>query len=642
MRRHTAVGTLIVTSALALGFAAVAPAQAAAPSSRHIPQSAPGWLAHGKRVGTPSSNAAVQVRVYLTPRGGLDALAAQAKAVSTPGSAQQGKFLTPAQYHAQYDPTSATVSAVTGWLTGAGLKVSGQESHGRYLDVTGSVAAAQKAFSVTIANYSHDGQTVQAPTSDLSAPDAVAGDVLAVSGLDTTPEVTAPLTQKPAPPSAGFRNAAPCSTWYGDTTPANAATPDGTVLPQLNGATLPFAPCGYTGPQLRGAYEAGAAASLTGAGVTVAITDAYASPTIESDANAYATQTGDKPFTAGQFTQSLPGSYTRVNGGSHQCDAAGWYGEETLDVEAVHAMAPAANVRYYAGKSCFDTDLLDTFSRINDEAKVQIVSNSWGDAGDATKPSVKAAYEAAFLQGAVEGISYLFSSGDNGDDATVLGTPQTDYPASDPYVTAVGGTSTEITAPGVIHAETGWQTSKDSLADGAWSLAAAFLYGGGGGYSSNIAEPDYQVAAGIVSPNGGRAVPDVSMDGDPNTGMLVGQTQTFPDGVKYDSYRIGGTSLASPLFAGMTALKIQASKTGLGLLNPRIYADHSGFADVTGAGVDQGVIRVDFVNSVDASAGYVYSVRTLNGATTTLKVATGWDSETGWGSARAGWLAPAK
>jgi subtilase family serine protease len=635
-RKPAALGSLFVASALALGLAGATPA-AAAQGGHHIPQSAPGWLAHGKRVGTPSSNAPVQVRVYLAPRGGLDALAAQARSAGT-----QGQFLTPAQYHAQYDPTAQTIGAVSDWLSGSGLTVAGAEAHGRYIDATGTVAAAERAFSVTIASYSHDGMTVQAPTGELSAPDTVAADILSVSGLDTTPETAAPLTQKPAPPSAGFRNARPCSTWYGDSTASNTPTADGTVLPQLNAATLPFAPCGYTGPQLRGAYEAGAAASLTGTGVTVAITDAYASPTIEADADAYAAQTGDKPLAPGQLTQSLPQTFTQVNTGRRQCDASGWYGEETLDVEAVHAMAPAANIRYYAGASCNDADLLDTFSRINDEATVQVVTNSWGDVGDSVRPSTLAAYEAAFLQGAVEGISYLFSSGDNGDDATVVGTPQTDYPASDPYVTAVGGTSTEITAPGVIRAETGWQTSKYSLSDGAWKLATSFQYGGGGGFSSNIAEPDYQRAAGIVSPNGGRAVPDVSMDGDVTTGMLIGQTQTFPDGPKYDTFRIGGTSLASPLFAGMTALKVQASHQGLGLLNPRIYADHTGFQDVTGAGVDQGAIRVDYVDGVDAAQGYVYSVRTFNGASTSLRVGSGWDSETGWGSARAGWLTAVK
>lgn len=90
--------------------------------------------------------------------------------------------------------------------------------------------------------------------------------------------------------------------------------------------------------------------------------------------------------------------------------------------------------------------------------------------------------------------------------------------------------------------------------------------------------------------------------------MLVGQTQTFTGKAAYDTYRIGGTSLASPLFAGITALKIQAAGGGLGLLNPTIYGTHGqGFHDV----------------------------RTFDGATTTQSVGTGWDTETGWGSARA-------
>ena len=109
------------------------------------------------------------------------------------------------------------------------------------------------------------------------------------------------------------------------------------------------------------------------------------------------------------------------------------------------------------------------------------------------------------------------------------------------------------------------------------------------------------------------------MDGDPTTGRLVGQTQTFTGTAAYDTYRIGGTCLASPLFAGITALKIQANGgTGFGLLNPLIYGAHGqGFHDVTGVGIDEGAIRVDFANGLDASGGYVYSVRTFNVATTT-------------------------
>ena len=641
MRRHVTTCTLIAASALTLGFVSASPSSASS-STHRIPGTAPGWMAHGKRVGTPAPNAPVSVRLYLAPRGGLAALASAEQAIATPGSPSYRHFLTPAQYHARYDATAQTVSAVSSWLKGAGFKIAGQEAHNRYLDITGDVTAAQNAFGVTMGTYTHDGMTVQAPSGAASAPDAVAADVLALSGLDTTPMVSKPTAQNPAPPSAGFRNARPCSHWYGDTTPSNAPTPDGTVMPLFDSQVIPFSPCGYTGPQLRGAYEAGAPTGLDGTGVTVAIVDAFASPTILSDANTYATSQGDNAFTSGQFSQSMPLSFTQVNSNKspHQCDASGWYGEETLDVEAVHAMAPGANVRYYAGASCNDTDLLDAFSRINDEGVAKIVSDSWGGTGDVIKSSLLSVYDAAFLQGATEGISYTFSTGDNGDEATALGTPQTDYPASDPLVTGVGGTSTEITQSGIA-AETGWQTSKYVLSSdkSSWTLLTSFLYGGGGGYSSNFKEPSYQTAAGIPDPSGGRALPDVSMDADPTTGMLVGQTQTFPTGVQYDTYRIGGTSLACPLFAGMTALKIQASGGGgLGQLNPLIYSDHSGFQDVTGAGMDSGNIRVDYVNGVDATNGYKYSVRTFNGATTSLSVGTGWDTETGWGSARAGWL----
>ncbi|WP_298861726.1 S53 family peptidase [uncultured Microbacterium sp.] len=628
--------TVIATTLAVLGGGTAA--NASPPPTSPIPNSSPGWLTHAAKVGPATGN--VQARVYLAPNGGLAALQSFATAVSTPGSSQYRQFLTPAQYHARFDAGASTVSAVTAWLTGAGLKASVDPQH-RYVDVSGGVGAVNKAFGVTLAKYRHDGQTVQAPSGAASTPASLAGAVIAVSGLDTTPSIVKPQTQKPAPPSAGFRNAPICGEWYGSATPANMPTPDGTTLPEFQGASLAYSPCGYTGPQLRAAYEKGLTGGYDGSGVTVAITDAYASPTIASDADRYATDTGDKPFAAGQFSQSLPRTYTNVNSNNspYQCDMPGWYGEETLDVEAVHAMAPAANVRYYAAKSCTDPDLLDTFNRINDENLANIVTNSWGGVGDATKPSLALAYDTAFLQGAAQGISYVFSSGDNGDEVTSLGTPQTDYPASNPYVTAVGGTSTAITPDGLV-GQTGWQTSKYSLTDGTWASAGGFLYGGGGGYSSNVPEPTYQKDAGIVSPNGGRAVPDVAMDADPTTGMLVGQTQTFSGKAMYDTYRIGGTSLASPLFAGITALKIQANgHRGFGLLNPLIYSSHgAGFTDVTGAGIGTGAIRVDFVNGVDASGGYVYSVRTFDGATTSLKVGTGWDDETGWGSASAAWV----
>jgi subtilase family serine protease len=229
----------------------------------------------------------------------------------------------------------------------------------------------------------------------------------------------------------------------------------------------------------------------------------------------------------------------------------------------------------------------------------------------------------------------MFSSGDNGDEVPTTGTLQTDYPTSDPYVTAVGGTTAAINSSGALAWQTGWGTVKWSKsADGTSWTKAGFLYGSGGGKSTVFGRPVYQVG---VTPPGARGVPDVAMDGDVTTGMLVGQTQTFPDGVYYDQYRVGGTSLSSPLFAGMTALAFQHAGGGLGLLNPTIYANSRAFTDVTGPGPDAGNVRVDYVNGVDGSAGLLDSVRTFD-QDTSLTVTPGWDNVTGLGTPNSGWL----
>jgi len=133
-------------------------------------------------------------------------------------------------------------------------------------------------------------------------------------------------------------------------------------------------------------------------------------------------------------------------------------------------------------------------------------------------------------------------------------------------VTAVGGTSLGVSSSDGYLFETGWGTTSSTLTNGAWDPAPPgdHIYGSGGGTSLFYAEPDYQkpvVPKKLAKANGGkpaRVVPDVSLVGDPNTGMLIGQTQTFPDGTtKYSEYRLGGTSLSSPLMAGVMALADQ-------------------------------------------------------------------------------------
>ncbi len=122
------------------------------------------------------------------------------------------------------------------------------------------------------------------------------------------------------------------------------------------------------------------------------------------------------------------------------------------------------------------------------------------------------------------------------------------------------------------------------------------------------------------------------MDGDPTTGMLVGQTQTFSDGVYYDEYRIGGTSLSCPLFAGVMALADQKAGFAHGFANPALYAaPASAYRDVVAPASPLAAVRADFVNGENASGGMSYSARSLN-QTGTLHTIPGYDDVTGRGT----------
>jgi subtilase family serine protease len=170
----------------------------------------------------------------------------------------------------------------------------------------------------------------------------------------------------------------------------------------------------------------------------------------------------------------------------------------------------------------------------------------------------------------------------------------------------------------------------------------AYLYGSGGGTSRLFPQPTYQ--AGVVpaalatahGPTPMRVVPDIAALGDPTTGMLVGQTQTFPDGsTRYSEYRIGGTSLSSPLMAGFMALVQQKAGTVLGFANPRIYAKagSAAYHDVQPPASALAAVRAEYVNGVDPSGGYAYSLRSLSfDSGLTIHTRPGYDDVTGVGS----------
>jgi subtilase family serine protease len=432
-----------------------------------------------------------------------------------------------------------------------------------------------------------------------------------------------------APPSGGFRNAPPLSTYWAEFVSPYAYPAGFTDL--STPPTAPWTVRGYTPAQIKGAY--GISNAYDGAGQTVAIIDAYASPTILQDVNQWSTNRGLPTMSPSQLVQVVaPGTYSRPQ--NPRQDPQGWYGEETLDVEAVHGMAPAAKIVFVGAANNY-RDLDAAMNHIVDRQLAQIVTNSYGFHTELLPPGYVKPFNDTLIQAAIEGIGVYFSSGDYGDETSVVGFATTDWPASSPWVTAVGGTALGVSASDARVLETGWGTSSYSC--NTTTLACrrtGWLYGSGGGVSVLFATPSYQSGLGL----NGRGVPDVAALGDPQTGFLVGQTQTFPDGAYYDEYRLGGTSLSSPIFAGLMALADQAAGRPHGFANPLFYANAGAFYDVLS--VKTAVARRNYVNSVDASAGTTDLLRTFDdySGSPTQHTNPGWDNVTGLGTPSSSFL----
>jgi subtilase family serine protease len=640
-------------------LALMAPAAASAASARSsLPGTVPGWARADKATGDAPGAGAVGFRVYLNLRNQSQA-EGLAKAVSDPKSASYGQYLTPAEFATRYAPAAADVNAVKSWLRDAGFSVTYTPSNNHYVAAEGTVAQAEAAFGTQLKLYRVGDKTLRAPSSALSVPSSVGAQVAGVLGVDQSSALVQSYAQgeKAAPPSAGFRNGRPCSSFWGEKTTADTPVIDAalglgnTFLPDYAGSPRPFAPCGYAGSQLQSAYGVQSAiqSGNDGSGQTVAVIDAYASPTIEQDASTYSAKHGLPAFAQGQFSQVVaPGTYRRAE--SPAQDPQGWWGEETLDVEAVHTMAPGADVVYVGAPNNYQ-DLDAALNHVVAKRLANIVTNSYGWSTEALPKGYIKPYNDTMLQAVLEGIGLYFSSGDDGDETfgDSSATPTADWPASSPWVTAVGGTSLAVGQGDSYAFETGWGTKRNKLnctsvlkaSGNAWCKDETYLYGAGGGTSRLFPEPSYQV--GVVpaalanrwkSQTGmsGRVLPDVSAVGDPTTGMLVGQTQTFSDGAYYDEYRIGGTSLSSPLMAGVMAVAQQRAGRTIGFANPALYAiPAAAYHDVVDPAAKVAAIRSDYANGENAADGMLFTVRTMN-ETNTLDVTPGYDDVTGRGT----------
>jgi subtilase family serine protease len=618
-------GLIGVILGVGLCVAVVGAAQAARQGDRAtLPGSKPGWANSHNFTGAADLAGSVGFRVYLGWSNSTQA-ESLARAVSDPSSSSYGRYLTPSEFRRQFAPSRSQVEAVQSWLRSQGFTVNYTPTNNHYVSAEGTVAQAQAAFSTSIGTYKVNGKSVRSPSSDLSVPSSLSQVVTGVVGLDESASFvrTNNVVDRNAPPSGGFRNAPPLSTYWAEFVSPYAYPAGFTDL--ANPPTAPWTVKGYTPSQIKGAY--GISGAFDGAGQTVAIIDAYASPTILQDVNQWSVNRGLPTMSPSQLVQVVaPGTYRRPQNPAQ--DPQGWYGEETLDVEAVHGMAPAAKIVFVGAPNNY-RDLDAAMNHVVDRHLAQIVTNSYGFHTDLLPPGYVKPFNDTLIQAAAEGIGVYFSSGDSGDETSVVGFATTDWPASSPWVTAVGGTSLGISQANTRVLETGWGTSNYPCNTTTLVCTrSGWLYGSGGGVSQVFAAPSYQAGLGLS----GRGVPDVAALGDPQTGLLVGQTQTFPDGAYYDEYRIGGTSLSSPIFAGLMALADQAAGSPHGFANPLFYANAGAFYDVLS--VKTAVARRNFVNGTDASAGTADFLRTFDdySGSPTQHTNPGWDNVTGQGT----------
>ena len=672
--RYLTIASLVTCAAVvAVSLTAGVPVAGLGAGRTVLPGSQPAW-ANSQALRSPASGSDyVNIRVYL---GWRDEAAAQrtAQAVSAPGSSSYRHFLTPAQFRQQFSPTQSSVLAVQKFLQDAGFSVVNTPGNNRFVAAEGTVAQAQAAFSVELGEYAASGKTLRAPESAVSVPSSLAGIVQGVTGLDQSSELMAPTNtngngpnQSHGAPGVGFRAGQPCSLWYGEKT---VATPN---APAYGTASKPLAPCGYTPAQVRGLYGLDAVAA-DGSGQTVAFVGANASPTLQGDVSRYSSLHNLPAPVISEIV--APGVYRHPD--TPKQVPGDFYGEETLDAEAIHTTAPGAHL-LFVGSSNANQDFDASINHIVDKHLSNIISISYGFSGENVPQGFINSLNGTFIQAVATGIGVYVSSGDNGDETTTFKTPAVDFYADSPNVTAVGGTSAAVvpttgnlavnydsvdTASSALNQpgwrrdfEVGWQTGRavisptpsDNLTTAPFSLngtlaadpPGVFFGGGGGGVSQIFPQPLYQSA--VIGSASGRVVPDISALADPNTGLLVGQTQTFSNGTYYDEYRIGGTSVAAPLTAGMAAVADQIAGSPLGFLNPRIYqaykSSKSAFYDVDQADLFgtltspiPSVVRVNYKNSENLFGGLSYSLRTLEESNQTLHSTRGFDTATGVGT----------
>ena len=476
----------------------------------------------------PKSNSEIfSVSIALQPRN-TARLEEIAIGVQNPSSPNYNKFLSDNDFLQEYSPTFQDIDLFKNYFQKTGLQITYISTDRLVLTISGTLEQLDSAFNTKsekrVASNSSEGFINVVP---LKLPANLVARLKGIAGFDTLHKPIANHVIKPVAPSPNYADA------------------------------------GYNTPNsLRSTYNI-TNSGYNGSGAKVGIV--FWSAPIQSDLNLWQNYFGH-PLNINIVGNSTPNS-----------DAD----EANLDVQLVHTAAPNATIRFFVAAHASDSDLITaTSTAINDN--IQVLSNSWGRCEPSISQSTINAFHNLYMTAAARGIAVFASSGDNGvfECQNSGGTPLAgygSYPATDNFVTAVGGTRLiRENSNDTWLNETGWNCPVIGGSNDYSCIRSYDGASGGGGISSFFARPVYQssitppyASKFVYNPSSSmRVVPDISMDADPNSGSLFYY--------KGQLYYAGGTSASAPLLAGITALAVQRAEGLVGNINSFIYSNYQG------------------------------------------------------------------
>ena len=608
----------------------------------------------------PYQSSQMSVEVVLQP-GDAAGLSSLLTALYTPGSGQYGDWLAAGQFQREFAPPASTVASVSGYLESRGLSVQATSSP-FLLRAIGTSTQIEAAFATRIDSYrSAGGADFYSNSATAWVPSSLATDVLGVVGLTNT--VRLQSNAVPGARSVGQDPRGPGGPG-GDRTPPGRPQPGcevpyPTTLAQLEAITAPGQPfngygggpgcSGLTPAQTNSIYHApGAGPRARGAGSTVAVFElsAYNQQDI-----AHWTQTFYGPHYQARLVN------INVDGGPLASSTAlcptgdtclyGYGGdiEVEADIEMDLTVAPDSTVLVYNAPNDFTGQTeLDEYAAIANQDIASSISSSWAICEPDAGLGYAQAENLIFEQMAAQGQSMFASAGDTGAFECIRDGTFSDYaplealdPASQPWVTSVGGTSFESFDPGSSPhpgypqgVEAVWNTldvcsGNQSSTASSTGIANCGTYGaGGGGHSIFWPMPNYQRGPGVINPytvrgpsscalaapgQACREEPDISANADPLTGYAeycTGSTYVSPNplGNEYTSacrtispptpgaagwFHIGGTSLSAPLWAAIFTDRDAYHHGRSGNANYLLYALYNSplsyltdFHDITG------------------------------------------------------------